>query len=74
VINFLSLLKEWQNENYFPEWYSNPAIITVETTDYPIENIPFPTITLCRQDNDLNRFQLIANILDRFKFPCYFDV
>ena len=30
------------------DWTSNPVLISVETTDYPVEDIPFPAITICR--------------------------
>jgi hypothetical protein len=53
------------------DWYSNPVTIGIQTTDYPVENIPFPTLTLCRKDNSPNRMQLGARILDHLRFPVY---
>ena len=53
------------------EWNLNPVLITVETTDYPVEKIPFPAVTICRKDNNPNRIHLTASILDYVKFPCY---
>ncbi len=57
----------------FLDWNTNPVIISVETPDYPIENIPFPTITICRKDNSPNKFILMENILNDVKFPCFLD-
>ena len=68
------MFQEWQNLHNFiliSEWSLNPVVIIVETTDYPVEKIPFPTVTVCRKDNNPSRIQLAANILDRVKFPCY---
>jgi len=48
-------------------------VISVETTDYPIENILFPAVTICRKDNDPNRMQFAAKVLDFVKFPCFDD-
>jgi len=71
---YFGILQSIQLEFPLLDWYSNPSIITVETTDYPIEKIPFPTITLCSEDNDPNGAQFITRILDSFEFPCYLDL
>jgi hypothetical protein len=39
-------------KKFFLEWNENPGIITVETTDYPVENITFPTVTVCRDASE----------------------
>ena len=51
----------------------NPVMIYVDTTDYPVEKIPFPTVTVCQKDNDPNKVQMISKILNHVKFPCYDD-
>jgi len=38
--------------------------------DYPIENINFPTVTVCPGDNTFNPFGFIAKLLDMIEFPC----
>ena len=50
---------------------SSPVLISIESTDYPVDNLPFPAVTICRKDADPNRFFLTARILDHIKFPCY---
>jgi hypothetical protein len=59
--------------NLLLDWMDNPVMIYVETTDYPVEKIPFPTVTVCQKDNDPNNFQMMAKILNHVKFPCYDD-
>jgi hypothetical protein len=49
----------------------NPVLITVDTTDYPVDNLPFPAVTLCRENNDPNRFHLASKVLDHLAWPCY---
>jgi hypothetical protein len=56
------------------EWNANPVLITVETTDYPIEKIIFPSVTVCREDNSINSFEFISKIFDYVKFPCFDDM
>ena len=53
------------------EWNTNPILITVETTDYPIENISFPTVTICREFNEQNCFEFVSKIFDFVDFPCF---
>lgn len=53
------------------EWNTNPILISVETTDYPIENINFPSITVCREDNEQNCFEFVSKIMDHIQFPCF---
>jgi hypothetical protein len=48
-------------------------MILVETTDYPVEKIPFPTVTICQKDNDPNKLILLEKILNHVKYPCYQD-
>jgi hypothetical protein len=58
---------------FFSEWNENPILITIETTDYPIENITFPTVTVCREENEPNCFEFVTKIFDYFPFPCFDD-
>ncbi len=56
---------------FFSEWNENQILITIETTDYPIENITFPTVTVCREENEPNCFEFVTKIFDYFLFPCF---
>jgi hypothetical protein len=57
----------------YVDWDSNPVLITIDTTDYPVEKIPFPTLTLCRRDNSPNQMQFPARILDHVEYPVFCD-
>ena len=46
-------------------------VITVETIDYPVENIPFPAITICPEKNEPNCFEIITKIFDFVEFPIF---
>ena len=58
---------------FYLDWIENPVLISVETTDYPVEKIPFPTVTVCQKDNDPNKMQFIEKILNHVRYPCYDD-
>jgi hypothetical protein len=61
----------FKNFNEFIEWGSNPILTTVESSDYPVENIIFPTVTVCREDNKPNCFEFVTKIFDYVDFPCF---
>ena len=58
---------------FFPEWISNPISIVIETPDYPVENIPFPTVTVCPDENYFNPLGFISKLLDFSKFPPVYE-
>jgi len=53
------------------EWQTNPVLITLQTTDLPIENVPFPTVTICPEKNEPSCFEIIAKIFDYVEFPIF---
>jgi len=53
------------------EWQTNPVLITVETTDFSVENVPFPTVTICPERSDPNCFEFLAKIYDYVQFPIF---
>jgi hypothetical protein len=58
---------------FVTEWQNNPVLITLETTDLPVEEIPFPAITICPEKNEPSCFEIIAKILDYVEFPIFED-
>jgi hypothetical protein len=44
------------------DWKINPIQITVLTTDFPVEKIPFPTITICRKQNNPNGLRFVSKV------------
>ena len=51
-------------------WSENPTITIIETMSYPIEKVIFPTVTLCPQNNDPDRWGPIIKIFDHFQRRC----
>ena len=58
-------------KNDIAEWKTNPVLISIEDTDYPIENIPFPTVTICPEKNEPSCFEIVAKIFDFVEFPIF---
>jgi hypothetical protein len=52
--------------------YRGICFITL-TPDYPVEKIPFPTVTVCPQQNDFNPLGFITKIMDYANFPPTYD-
>ena len=55
---------------YFSVWYESPTITVLETMTYPIEELTFPTVTLCPQDTNPDRWGATIKILDYVKRRC----
>ena len=34
----------------FDDWQDNPTVTTIDSAAFPIENIPFPSVTVCHAD------------------------
>ena len=34
----------------FNDWSENPTVTTTDSAAYPIENEPFPSVTICQED------------------------
>ena len=54
----------------FSEWRKFPTKIVVETLAHPIENVSFPTVTICPQNSNSDRWGSTIKILDHFKRSC----
>ena len=53
------------------EWQTNPVLITVETTDFPVEDIIFPAVTICHEEQAYSCFEILSKILDYVEFPIF---
>ena len=42
----------------------------LETTTYPIEELNFPTITLCKKDSNPDRWGPAIKVFDHLKMDC----
>jgi len=46
------------------DWRSNPVQITMKSMSYPVQKIPFPTLTVCPQGYSINGYsQRYANLI-----------
>ena len=51
-------------------WSEVPIITVVETLTHSIENVSFPTITICPQSFNSDRWGSTMKILDNFQRHC----
>ena len=54
----------------FSVWYTKPTITVLETMTYPIEELKFPTITLCPSNANPDRWGPLIKIFDYLKRSC----
>ena len=51
-------------------WTDNPTITKLETINFPIEKVGFPTVTLCPENFNPQRFGPAIHVLDYLKRQC----
>ena len=51
-------------------WEEQPTKIVVETTSLPIEEIDFPTVTLCPENFNSQRWGPFTKIMNHFELRC----
>ena len=54
----------------FTAWNENPTITIIETMAYPIEKVIFPTVTICPQTSNPDRWGPTIKIFDHFQRHC----
>ena len=54
----------------FLAWNENPTITISETMTYPIENVKFPTVTLCSRNSNPDRWGPTIKVFDYVKRRC----
>ena len=54
-------------------WTLNPTVTKVDTINYPIEKVGFPTVTLCPENSNPQRFGPAIQVLDYLKRQCPAD-
>ena len=54
----------------FLAWTEEPTIMVVETASHPIEDVTFPTVTLCPQTISSDRLGPTIKILDYVQRNC----
>ena len=43
----------------------------VETTDYPVQNLTFPAVTVCKEDHEPFSKEFFFKMFDYIEFPCF---
>ena len=62
---------EWvQYIIFFSEWEENPTITTIESVTSPIEDLMFPTITLCPKNPNPDRWGPLIKLFDYMRQGC----
>ena len=51
----------------FTVWIEEPVIDTLESTSFPIEQVDFPTVTLCPKSSNTDRWGPVIKIFDNIK-------
>ena len=54
----------------FSEWEENPTITTIESVTSPIEDLMFPTITLCPKNPNPDRWGPTIKLFDYMRQGC----
>lgn len=57
----------------FQGWADEPTITTLDTIAAPIDDIQFPTVTICNDyiENHPDNWAFLENVLNQFRFQCY---
>ena len=53
----------------FDDWSDHPTITTLDSIAAPIEDIQFPTVTVCL-DQPPDNWAFLENVLDSLAFDC----
>jgi hypothetical protein len=53
------------------DWQENPVQTVIETTNYPVQNVPFPTVTVCPGEaNRPLRFGFTEAFFNFIRYRC----
>ena len=57
-------------QTFFPVWYDSPTVTVLDTMTYPIEELTFPTITICPQNSNPDRWGATIKAFDHLDKKC----
>ena len=60
-INLISIITVWLEE---------PVMTILDSTTFPIDEVEFPTVTLCPKSSHTNRGGPVIKVLDYMKVTC----
>ena len=69
-IELNTLLKMNQTHFYTTVWIEEPGMTIIDSTRFPIEDVEFPTVTLCPQSSNTNRWGPVIKVLDYMNITC----
>ena len=55
---------------FVSEWIENPTATSIESVTSPIEDLPFPTVTICPTYPNPDRWGPVIRIFDYMKRRC----
>ena len=55
---------------FFPVWYDSPTVTVLDTMTYPIEELTFPTVTICPQNSNPDRWGTAIKVFDHLEKKC----
>ena len=55
---------------FFSVWYDSPTVTVVDSMTYPIEELAFPSVTLCPENSNPDRWGTTIKIFDHFEKKC----
>ena len=58
---------------FFPDWKEDPTVTLIESVTSPIEELAFPTITLCPTNLNPDRWGPAIRLFDYMKRRCKRD-
>ena len=58
------------SNTFFPVWYDSPTVTVLDTMTYPIEELTFPTVTVCPQNSNPDRWGATIKAFDHLDKKC----
>ena len=55
---------------FFPDWEENPTTTSIDSVTSPIEDLAFPTITICPTNPNPDRWGPVIKIFDYMRRRC----
>ena len=57
-------------DNSILAWSKNPTMTIIETMTYPIDRVPFPSVTICPKSSNPDRWGPVIKVFDYLQRKC----
>ena len=57
--------------NATQSWQEEPTITTVSTFSYPVTDMQFPTVTICPEEMDIDKWGFMRSLLNEIDYTCH---